>query len=69
MTDLALIQQTEQSLAAIKHFASQSNNGHLRDHLEQLEAALRTLAARGGASTVWDISNSIFPELHPHAHG
>ena len=58
MTDLALIQQTEQSLAAIKHFASQSNNGHLQDHLEQLETALRTLAARGSAITVGDISGS-----------
>ncbi len=58
MTDLTLIQQTEQSLAAIKHFASQSNNGHLLDHLEQLETALRTLATRGGAITVGDISGS-----------
>jgi hypothetical protein len=40
MTDLALIQQAEQSLTAIKTFASQSNNGQLLEQIQQLEAAL-----------------------------
>ena len=58
MTDLALIQQTEQSLAAIKAFASQSNNGQLLEHIQRLEAALKGISTGGGAITVGDISGS-----------
>ncbi len=57
MTDLALIQQTEQSLAALKAFAEQSRNDQLLEHIQRLEAGLRAFAA-GGAITVGDISGS-----------
>lgn len=58
MTDLTLIQQTEQSLAAIKDFASQSNNGQLLDHIQRLEAALSALTVVGDTISVGDISGS-----------
>ncbi len=58
MTDLALIQQTEQSLAAIKTFASQSNNIQLLDHIQRLDAALGVLTKSGGLISVGDISGS-----------
>lgn len=58
MTDLTLIQQTKQSLEAIKKFASQSNNEQLLDHIQRLEVALGELTAAGNTITVGDISGS-----------
>lgn len=58
MTDLTLIQQTEQSLSAIKTFASQSNNGQLLEHIQRLEAVLGALTAVGNTISVGDISGS-----------
>lgn len=58
MTDFTLIQQTEQSLAAIKTFASQSNNGQLLEHIQRLEVALGALTAVGDTISVGDINGS-----------
>ena len=58
MTDLMLIQQTEQSLSALKDFAQQSHNEQLLDHVQRLEAALNALSAVGDTITVGDISGS-----------
>jgi len=55
MTELALIQQTEQSLTAIKTFAAQSNNAQLLDHVQRLESALTRV---GNSISVGDISGS-----------
>lgn len=58
MIDIALIQQTEQSLAALKTFASKSNNEQLLAHVQRLEATLYKLAKSEGSITVGDISGS-----------
>jgi|GEM_PF-6234743 len=58
MTDHALIQQTEQSLAAIKTFAAQSDNAQLLDHVQRLEALLGALTAAGDSISVGNISGS-----------
>ena len=58
MADLSLIQQTEQSLTAIKTFASPSNNEQLLDHIQRMEAALGALTAVGDTITVGDVSGS-----------
>lgn len=56
MTDLPLIQQTKQSLAANKTFAAQSNNGQLLEHIQRLEAAWGALTAVDDTISVGDIS-------------
>lgn len=58
MTDLALIEQTEQSLKAIKEFALQSNNEQLLDYIQRLEIALSGLTQAGNSITVGNISGS-----------
>lgn len=58
MTPPSLIQQTQQSLEAIKVFASQTNNEQMLTHIQRLEAALGALTRAGDTITVGDISGS-----------
>lgn len=56
MPSPALLQQTQQSLAALRDFAQTTRNTQLLDHLARLEAALAALSAASGAVASGDIT-------------
>jgi hypothetical protein len=68
MIDLALIQQTKQSLAALKTFASQSNNEQLPDRARRLETTQGALTAASGPISVGDISGSTAVDIGRDIH-